>query len=255
MDRSFLTDASVIEASRDFVCIRVATYESESEARFMRSLFTRNGSVENTTFAILAPDGRTRLARAGRGPQQFRNARSLAAAMNSMSSRYKKRTSAQRVAAVPAMESIELATNVAACDNLPLVVVAAETEAELMKLKAKVAQAAWTPELAGLFVYGVTTKSRELRPFTGSDATSGVFVVEPGEFGLTGKVLEHLPVDVSPEEIELRLATVADTFDRQPVDHQRHVQSGIAFGFEWETKLPETDAQSIRAKERAWGRN
>ena len=49
MDRSYLSDKDVVEASRDFVCIRLATYENAEEAKILKSIFTgRSGALENT---------------------------------------------------------------------------------------------------------------------------------------------------------------------------------------------------------------
>ena len=63
MDRSYLSNKEVIEASRDFVCIRLATYENVAEAKILKSIFTgRSGELENTTFVLLAPDGNRRAA-------------------------------------------------------------------------------------------------------------------------------------------------------------------------------------------------
>ena len=72
MDGSFLTTEEVIEASRNFVCIRCATYEDAEEAEFLRWVFTRRDSLENTVFCMLSPDGKEKLIRADRGPMQFR---------------------------------------------------------------------------------------------------------------------------------------------------------------------------------------
>ena len=62
----------MIEASREFVCVRIESYESEATKKIVRSHL--NGRFENTAFCVLAPDGETRLTRSGRGPRQvFRN--------------------------------------------------------------------------------------------------------------------------------------------------------------------------------------
>lgn len=62
MDRSFLSRPEVVRASRQFVCIRLATYESFEEAQMLRGIFLGgSGQVENTTFALLSPDGKTPL--------------------------------------------------------------------------------------------------------------------------------------------------------------------------------------------------
>src|SRR4029079_13149972 len=68
MDRSFLSRPAVIAASREFVCVRLATYEDPVEAKFVQRLVrTGSGELENTAFCLFAPDGKSRLSRAGRG--------------------------------------------------------------------------------------------------------------------------------------------------------------------------------------------
>ena len=71
MDRSFLSRAEVIASSRNFVCIRLASYEDETEKAFV-SQFVR-GDVANTAFAILSPDAKPAMRGRGpgRGPRDF----------------------------------------------------------------------------------------------------------------------------------------------------------------------------------------
>src|ERR1051326_844690 len=91
MDRSFLLQKEVIEASRDFVCIRCATYEDKEEAEYLAQVFRgRMGTLENTVFAILSPDGMLYLARPGRGPNfAFANAKEMAQKMHAMAAQYR----------------------------------------------------------------------------------------------------------------------------------------------------------------------
>jgi hypothetical protein len=70
MDRSFLFQPQVDAASRNFVCVRLATYEDETEAAFLKAFTsTKSGQLENSVFGILAPDGQQKLIRSGRGPK------------------------------------------------------------------------------------------------------------------------------------------------------------------------------------------
>jgi len=57
-----------IEASRDFVCIRVETYESKRSEAMVRQLL--RGKFENTSMAIFNPDGTEQLTRGARSPEQ-----------------------------------------------------------------------------------------------------------------------------------------------------------------------------------------
>ena len=60
MDRSYLSDQAVVEASRQFICVRLATYEDQGEADFLTSLYSFRGNVlKNSVFALL--DRQTRV--------------------------------------------------------------------------------------------------------------------------------------------------------------------------------------------------
>lgn len=251
MDRSYLTNKSVIDASRDFVCIRVATYESEEELKFMSGLYQRNGVVENTTFAMLAPDGKTKIARAGRGPMQFRSSSDMARSMKQASEKYKAKS---EVDSFPAMQAVDLALNVAACDNVPLLVVIGKDAAEAKAIQKRLVPAIWSEQLQGQFVHCSTATFDDLKPFTGKKLKSGVLMVEPDSYGLTGKILDRCAADSTTEELQKRMLSVVKSFDRNSIGHSNHVNTGIALGIEWKTKLPETDAQSVRATDRARGR-
>ena len=134
MDRSFLSNAAVIAASRNFVCIRLATYEDKKEAEYMKSLYLgRSGVLENTTFALLAPDGMQKLRAAGRGPMHaFRRADQMARAMNRIAADYPGANKALFTdVQLPVMKSFDLALNVAAADGLPMLVTVADDKAAL----------------------------------------------------------------------------------------------------------------------------
>jgi hypothetical protein len=55
-----------IDASRNFVCVRLESYESKEHQDMVRSFL--DGRFENTAFCILAPDGKERLSGTGRSP-------------------------------------------------------------------------------------------------------------------------------------------------------------------------------------------
>src|SRR3954447_19107352 len=125
MDRSFLSRPSVVAASRHFVCLRLLTYESRQEARFLRSLApTGSGALENTVFTLLAPDGKRQLVRGSRSARQtFGDAERMASAMNRIAAGYGAKMPAGAPNELPRVPDVRLAVNVAACDSRPLVVV------------------------------------------------------------------------------------------------------------------------------------
>jgi len=255
MDRSFLTDKQVVAESRNFVCIRLATYEDEHEAEFLKGVFTgRSGQMENTTFAILSPDGKQKLAASGRGPfHAFRNAAQLAQGMKLIASQH---AGAAKAALsdrqLPLMRSLELALNVAACDNLPLIVTVADDDDALKTLHRDLLPVAWSELLAGQFVYVAVPDKKLLKPVTGVEVDRGILIVEPDQFGLSGKVLKQYAAD-DHRGLAAALLQVVQSYPRSVKTHNSHVRLGIQLGLDWESKIPETDAQSIRARQRARG--
>ncbi|MEO8495646.1 MAG: thioredoxin family protein [Planctomycetota bacterium] len=254
MDGSFLSDERVVAASRNFVCVRLATYEDQQEAEFMSRLFTtRTGVLENTTFGILSPDGKRKLVATGRGPNHaFRDATEMASKMNLIALQHpgakQARGTDQRL---PRMNSIDIALNVAACDNLPVLVTFAESEQRLAEINDALLQTAWSEPLAGQFVYRSTSNKQELKPIPGVKAAEGILVVEPDQYGLSGKILCELPGNPTADQMAAELSQAVAAFSRRPPEYTSHIKLGIQLGIDWESAIPETDQQSIRAKERA----
>ena len=62
MDQSLWSDPLVIEASRKFVCARLATYEDKDEGAMLKSIYRgRSGELDNTVFTVLSHDGKSRV--------------------------------------------------------------------------------------------------------------------------------------------------------------------------------------------------
>ena len=97
----------MIEASRNFVCVRIDSYESEENQKIVRSHL--GGRFENTAFCVLAPDGEERLTRSGRGPHQV--SRDFAA-IAEIAGRYRAKGKVED-SRVPDFNSFPLALNVA----------------------------------------------------------------------------------------------------------------------------------------------
>ena len=81
-----------------------------------------DGTLPNTVFCLLSPDGKTNLTRPTRGPSIFRTPENMAVQMKRLASRYKPAVPNSFVAPVPLVDRVDLAMNVAASDNRPLVV-------------------------------------------------------------------------------------------------------------------------------------
>ena len=246
----------MIEASRDFVCIRLATYEDQAEADFMSSIYKgRSGQLENTTFAILSPDGKKKLTAVGRGPfHEYRDSQDMARGMSEIAAKYPpadKRWSDQQL---PSMKSLDVGLNVAASDSLPVVVLVTDSDKELSRLNQLLLPLAWHSKLAGQYVFAHVRDNKKLKPLTGVKKGSGILLVEPGQFGQSGKVVAQLPIDVSSKDLEKKLTDVVAAYAPVKMNHDAHVQLGIQLGIDWKSEIPETDQQSLRAKERIRGK-
>jgi len=253
MDRSFLSSSDVVAASRKFVCIRLATYESKEEAKFMETIFLGKGGVlANTVFCILAPDGKKKLVRPGRSPQfAFSSASQMATQMNRLVTQYPlAMRNALTDTQLPQLSKVDVALNVAACDNRPLVVTVGKAQEELNEINQKLVRKAWSEKFAGQFVYASTIKPVDLKPLAGANDSSVILLVEPDAFGLSGKVVAQLDASATEANIEAALAKAIKNFKPYAKSHRQHLQLGHQLGIEWETAIPETDVDSIRARER-----
>ena len=264
MDRSFLSDAQVVAASRNFVCIRLTTYEDQAEADFLKTIYIgKSGDLENTTFAILSPDGKTKLTRTGRAPfHEYRGSRDMATGMDSIAKALDVKAETMfSDTTLPVAKDVEIGLNIAASDGLPLLIVTGENQSKLDGLIAKILPAAWSKAVAGQYVYATAINADELKPITGINSAKGssvrtnaIMIVEPDQFGLSGKVLTQLDADASAEAVKAQLIKSIASFPRKMHNHQAHVRLGIELGVDWKSKIPETDPESLRAKERARGK-
>ena len=249
MDKSFLSQHEVITASRRFVCIRLATYEDKAEAAILKRIFVgRSGELENTTFAILSPDGKRSLVRSGRSPKfafgrsEGEAASEMAATMNRLADQFKtKATSGKSQQALPVLADFRLALNVAACDRQPLVVVLAKNATVRQKLEQQLAKIAWGDDFIGQFQYVLVANPNELKSVQGKKATTGILVIEPSQFGTGGEVLVRLAADVDDNSLQDGLRLALATFQTPVVDYFQHITAGRRKNVDWKTKIPVTD--------------
>src|SRR6185295_1143654 len=249
MDRSFLSNESVVTASRRFTCVRLLTYESAEEADVLKSFFVgRSGQLENTTFALVAPDGKTKLARAGRSPDfAFRGgagktpAQEMAEAMDEIAARLEKTQTAESGASpLPVTKTVRLGLDVAACDGLPLVVVYGDDAAKRAALTERLALLAWNATFVGRFTY-VVGAAADVKPIEGATSKAGLLVVEPDEFGMAGTVLTQAPIDAAAAKITAALTEGLKRHHATAKDPRSHIEAGHRAGVHWETVIPDTD--------------
>ena len=223
----------------------------------MKELYVgKSGFVENTMFAILGPDGKKELTRKGRAPfYEYRNARDMAHGMKQIAGDYAEATAKDWTdAAIPYAASIKLGINIASADVLPLVVMTGAGSPERKSLERHLQTAAWSSKIAGRFTYAQTQTVANLKAISEhgleDDATACVLIVEPGRFGMSGKVLKRLDAAATQAEVQAALAEVVRTFNRPHKPHRSHVRDGVKLGVDWKTKTPITDPEALQSRKR-----
>ncbi len=251
MDRSFLSRPEVIAASRQFVCIRLATYENADEARLLKSLLrTRTGELENSVFAVLSPDGKSHLARAGRSPKQtFGNAERMAEALMQIAAPFGPAPPAGE-RPLPLVANVRLAIDIAACDNQPLVVVFAPDASEQQALERRLRPLAWGDRFLGRFVYVSCSDALELGTVAGFLPQPGVMLLQPDRFGQMATLLRQASATVGEPELIRALQEGLARFEPEYKLFGSHIRTGQRQGIFWETLLPVTDPDERRVRER-----
>lgn len=246
MDRSLWSDPLVIEASRNFVCARLATYEDKAEGAMLEQIYRgRSGDLENTVFVILSPDGKQRLSQAGRSPTMVFGGTVgwegtvLALEMDRIleqTSSWRKQGTATP-STLPIAKDVRRAVNISACDRLPLVITAGLDPGQLQQL----ATLAWKEPYLGRFNWASTDDIEELKSIGIEKPADGIWVVNPDIYGLKVEVVANLEADSKTKPIEEALATALA--GKRPAEKitRRHVNRGNATGKRWEPEIPVTD--------------
>jgi len=242
MDRRFLSDEQVIKASRDYVCIRTATYEDKTEVTYLKAMFLSRvgGDLRNFGFCILSPDGKRQLRRSTRGPNfVYTNSKAMAVDLRQIARQYSAKARGEKVnPAVPRMKSVRLGINVASCDGLPSVVVFGKGKKEVDQLYSKLSGVIWDAALTGKFIYSSTTKPSDLKIIVGATGKAGILVIEPDVYGMTGRLIKMIDASVSKEDLKRDLVDAADTFTRRSKTRRIHVRNGRRYGKMWKTEVP-----------------
>ncbi len=256
MDRSFLSNEEVIAASRDYVCIRLATYEDAAEAEFLKTIYLgRSGELENTVFVLLSPDTKTNLCRPGRGPQfAYRTPNSLAEGMQEIAKSYPATTrDTESARLLPQMKDFRLGLNVSSCDGLPTVVCVSDDAEERKLLNDKLADLAFDANLAGKFGFASADRD-DMKVIEGYKSETGFVVVQPGDYGVDGQMVSAYASDVDLQDLEKHLVRFASQTSVVSKSHRDHVRDGQSSGTSWDTEIPVTDPGSLKAMERSKSR-
>lgn len=251
MDRSFLSQADVIAASRQFVCVRLTSYENQQEADFLKRTFVgKSGEAENTVFTILSPDGQRQLVRPDRSPRQsVGGPAQLVETMNRIARQFEARPG-QGERELPKVANIRLALDVSACDHQPLAVLAAADANALRQLEERVRKLAWSQDFLGQLVYATTTNLNDLRAVEGVAQNGGLIVIQTDRYGLKGKVLAQAPANANDTDLAQTLRTGVRQYQRFDSTFENHIRSGHLAGIFWETQTPVTDPMERRAREK-----
>ena len=254
MDTSFLSNPTLIKASRAFVCVRVATYENALESAFIETLgAARRGGVANTAFVLLAPDGETRLTKAGRSPRQLFDSddedevlRKLVGRMKEVATRYPggETKGAIKGAPVPYHVDLRRALNVTSCDLQPLVVVSIPAGAKREGAERALAALAWSDAFRGRFGYARVVEAKELATLAKASSEAAVFVVQPGDYGLKGKVLTKATAfDAEALGKALREGLAAHARGPKPTSL---IRAGVRGGGQWKAETAPPERRSRR---------
>jgi hypothetical protein len=225
IDRSYLSQPEVVRASRNWTCIRLATYEHEKEAKYLAGVFVgRSGQLENTVFAFMNPQATEYLINPGRGPRQlFRGPSDMAAEMDRLARQYRA-TNQSTAHELPKVESLRLALNIAACEGIPVIVVTSK------QAEKRLARAAWARKNQGKAVYVLSQLEGEKQ----------AYLLQPDKFGT--KIEASQPLD--PGIDATQLSNLLSGLQSGPKDHFQHVREGHSKGIRWETRVPVTDPQA-----------
>jgi hypothetical protein len=250
MDRSFLSQPQVITASRNFVCIRLTTYENSAEMRLLQSFgATGSGQVENTLVCVLSADGRRQLTEASRSLREvFGDADRMAQELDRIAKTSTVAGKQSEPTDLPKLDNVRLALDVAACDKHPLVVVFAADPSVRRTLERRLGQLAWNPALIGKLVYASTGKTTDFSIVEAAQPATGAVIVQPDRFGLKGAVLGRLAQSQSDEEWQAGLQSALARFQKSDDQFGQHVHDGRLERVFWKTSQPVTDPHEARAR-------
>lgn len=250
MDRSFLSQPPVVTAAKKFVCIRLTSYEDETEKAFVATLV--RGEVANTAFAILGPDGKPALRGQGpgRGPRDlFADAPTMAKGMDDLAAKYELKK-ADGIPALPIALNAKVGLAVAAGDNQPLVLVLAEEPKRQKELESQVAELAWSKEFEGRFTFSSATELKDVPKLQGHKLKEGVLVIEPDIFGFGGKVLKEVPGDQIAAKLPAALTDTLKTFVPLSKTRRDLANLGLKEGIFYETGIPVSGKGEAADRER-----
>ena len=251
IDNGWLLKDEVVAASRDFVCIRLTSYESAEEAAFVTKL---QGNPVNTVFAILTPDALPALAMKGlgRGPGElFADTADMVKQMGEVAAKYAVGVAATKADGQPALPitlDARLGLAVASADLQPLALVIAPDEITRAALEAKLAVLAWSNDLRGRFTYASADSLRGLKldgldtlksgAFKSGAFKSGVLLIEPDVFGVEGKIVSAIDANDVDKMLSDAMHAASAKHVRAAKSREQLKRLALANGIFFETGIP-----------------
>ena len=251
IDNGWLLKDEVVAASRDFVCIRLTSYESAEEAAFVTKL---QGNPVNTVFAILTPDALPALAMKGlgRGPGElFADTADMVKQMGEVAAKYAVGVAATKADGQPALPitlDARLGLAVASADLQPLALVIAPDEITRAALEAKLAVLAWSNDLRGRFTYASADSLGGLKlnghgesksdTLKSGAFKSGVLLIEPDVFGVEGKIVSAIDANDVDKMLSDAMNAASAKHVRAAKSREQLKRLALANGIFFETGIP-----------------
>ena len=251
IDNGWLLKDEVVAASRDFVCIRLTSYESAEEAAFVTKL---QGNPVNTVFAILTPDALPALAMKGlgRGPGElFADPADMVKQMGEVAAKFAGGSAATKADGQPALPitlDARLGLAVASADLQPLALVIAPDEKTRAALEAKLAVLAWSNDLRGRFTYASADSLRGLKldghgesksdTLKSGAFKSGVLLIEPDVFGVEGKIVSAIDANDVDKMLSDAMHAASAKHVRAAKSREQLKRLALANGIFFETSIP-----------------
>ena len=237
IDNGWLLKDEVVAASRDFVCIRLTSYESAEEAAFVTKL---QGNPVNTVFAVLTPDAQPAIALRGlvRGPGElFSDPADMVKQLGEVAKNFPARK-ADGEPALPITLDARLGLAVASADLQPLALVVASDAKERAALEAKVARLAWSKDLRGRFAYASTESLKDLTLTGAATVKSGVLLIEPDAFGVEGSVVTAIAAADVDKKLDTAMRDASAKHVRMAKSREQLKRFALAKGVFFETGIP-----------------
>ena len=214
------------------------------------------GRFENTAFCVFAPDGKTRLSGTGRSPlnglgvnrrpsvksekeAKVDNAKAIRA-MNAIVKKYPAKADLSD-ALVSDFHSFKQSLNVSSGDQR-LLVYTVGAKNELKSLKNILQKVANDEKIIGRFHYDFFSEGDQKwsEVIEGESSPTGIYVIQPGEFGQSGNVVAEFSLDSSLDAIRTSLIEANTNYaaSEERKNYAEHRKKARSAGITYEDNMP-----------------